>query len=185
MTVLADPLVDLLLRSALALVFANAAWHKLRDLHAFRAALAAYRVLPAALVPVAAPGFAAVECALAILLLAPGARVPGAVGAVALLAVYAAAIAINLWRGRRDIDCGCGGPGQPIGAWLVVRNAGLAGAALATLTPPATRALLWMDWLTLAGGLAVLACAWVAVHALAVASVRIPPRHAEALGAGR
>jgi hypothetical protein len=52
-----------------------------------------------------------------------------------LLAVFTAAIWINLRRGRVHIDCGCGGAGQRISHLLVVRNgllvAGLAAAILA------------------------------------------------------
>ena len=39
----------------------------------------------------------------------------------ALLFVYAAGISINLYRGRSDIDCGCGGPesAQRLSGWLI------------------------------------------------------------------
>ena len=61
-------------------------------------------------------------CLLAVLLptLAPVA----AGAAVCLLAVYTAAIGINLARGRFDVDCGCSGPGggRRLGLSLVLRN---------------------------------------------------------------
>lgn len=174
-----DPLVHWLLRAALALLFASAARHKLADRAAFRRALAAYRLLPPALVATAAVVIPAAEIALAASLLAPApAATVGGVGVVALLAGYAAAIAINLVRGRTAIDCGCGGPDarQPIGWWLVVRNAGLAAAAAATLAPTAPRSLHWIDGLTFAGGLAVLAGAWTAAHGLAAAAARVRGR---------
>jgi hypothetical protein len=86
-----------------------------------------------------------------------------------------AAIALNLWRGRRTIDCGCGALGarQPISEWLLVRNAVVAVAALLVLSPPAARPWLWIDWLTVAGGVAALACAWTAAHGLAAAGSRL------------
>src|SRR5437870_1480218 len=128
-----DPVIDLTLRTALALLFFVAAGHKLRDLDRFRATLAEYRLLPAGLVPLAAALVVAVEVAAAGALLVPGARAAGLVVAAALLALYGAAIAINLARGRRDIDCGCAGPAvrRPITGALVARNAALAALALA------------------------------------------------------
>jgi hypothetical protein len=52
--------------------------------------------------------------------------------ALALFALYGAAITINLLRGRQHIDCGCGGDGTPISWGLVLRNAVL----LAFTWPP-------------------------------------------------
>ena len=44
-----------------------------------------------------------------------------------LLALYAGAMAVNLARGRRDLDCGCAGPGvrRPVGEGLLIRNGAL------------------------------------------------------------
>lgn len=126
-----DPVVILAVHAAFALLFAAAARHKLRDRAAFAATLAAYRVLPAAATGAAGAGVAAVEAAIAVAWLLPGAGRIAAAGTIALLVAYGAAIALNLARGRRTIDCGCGigGAPQPISAWLVARNACLAGAA--------------------------------------------------------
>ena len=56
---------------------------------------------------------------------------------MALLLTYAIAIAINLARGRRDLDCGCAGPNErrPIAAWMVWRNVGIAILLAAVLLP--------------------------------------------------
>ena len=51
---------------------------------------------------------------------------PRIVGGAALLLAYAAVMAINLVRGRRFIDCGCGGAAQPLSLGLVLRNVVLA-----------------------------------------------------------
>ena len=56
--------------------------------------------------------------------------------ALSLFVLYAVAISINLFRGRRHIDCGCGGDGTAIGWGLVVRNVVLAGLALPQQIPP-------------------------------------------------
>jgi hypothetical protein len=152
-----DPVVDVTLRAALALLLLAAAAHKTRDLAQFRATLADYRLLPDAIVPAAVGLVVGVELAIAVALVAFPA--PGLVAAAALLAVYAAAIAINLVRGRRHIDCGCAGPAarQAISGWLVARNVVLATLAIAGLAPVHARPLLWVDALTVAGTTAVLA----------------------------
>lgn len=166
-TLASDPVVDLVLRGALATLFASAALHKLRDVAAFREIVRAYRLAPDAAVP-AAPAIAVAEIVVAMLMLLPAMRPAAGLGAIGLLALYSAAIAINLHRGRRTIDCGCGALAarQPISEGLLVRNAVLMIAALAMLSPPAPRAWIWIDWLTVAGGVAVLACAWTAAHGL-------------------
>jgi hypothetical protein len=198
-----DPAVMLAARAAFALLFANAARHKLRDRAAFAAVLAAYRVLPAALVPTLGVVVAGVELATAAAWLVPDAGELAVVASIALLCVYAVAIGVNLARGRRSIDCGCGvgGAAQPIGEWLLARNALLAVAAWGTLLAGAAapsvsggvrlvsataRPLQWIDALTIAGVLAVAASVWTAAHGLAAASARVRDvdvRHARRHGA--
>ena len=174
MIVLGDPVVTLVIRAGLVLLFASSALHKLRDRTAFTGVLAAYRVLPEAVVPAAAIAVAVVELVVAGAL-AVGSVVAGPMGALALLAVYALAIGTNLVRGRRTIDCGCGALGarQPISEWLLARNALLAVAAASLLGPVVARPLAWIDGLTIAGGVAVAACIWTAAHGLAAAAERV------------
>ncbi len=178
MTIVADPVVALVARAGLVLLFASAGVHKLRDRAAFTGVLAAYRVVPVALVPAAAVGVALLELAVAAAL-ATGSRVAGPAGALGLLLVYAAAIGVNLARGRRTIDCGCGALGarQPISEWLLARNAFLALAAASLRQPTATRTLSWVDVPSVAGGVAVAACVWTAAHALAAAAARVRTVH--------
>lgn len=59
-------------------------------------------------------------------------------GAVALLLLFAAAMAINLARGRADIDCGCGQSflKQTLSWSLVARNAALAAMLLPSFAVP-------------------------------------------------
>jgi hypothetical protein len=89
-------------------------------------------------------------------------------GAIVLLALYGAAIAVNLRRGRREIDCGCGGPAtrQPLSGWLLLRNAVLAAAAGAALLPIAPRELGTFDRFTIAAAIGVLYLLYVATNAL-------------------
>jgi hypothetical protein len=142
-----DPALDLALRAALSLLLLGAAIHKLRDLRTFRATLAEYRLLPVAAVSAGAAGVAGAEVLLAVgLHVAPREAL---VGTAALLIVYAGAIAINLARGRRDLDCGCGGPRRTISGKLVARNTMLAALAVVGLLPPSPRPITWLDAITI------------------------------------
>jgi hypothetical protein len=159
--VVLDPALACVLRAALAVVLAGAAVHKLRDPAAFRAALAAYRLLPAPAVTPAAALLVAAELAAAGALLGALRHEPlrvAALGGAALLGLYGAAIAVNLRRGRRHIDCGCAGPGarRPIHEALVARNAVLAALALGAALPAGGRALGALDALTVPAGTAAL-----------------------------
>lgn len=119
---------------ALATVLTTAALHKLRAGERFAAQLAAYQLLPEAW-PLSTLrrvglGLAAVELLLAAALLVPPAWPLAATGTAALLALYLAAMAVNLLRGRHQIDCGCGDQPQPLSAALLARNLVLIFAAL-------------------------------------------------------
>ncbi len=85
-----------------------------------------------------------------------------------MLLVYAAAVGVNLRRGRRHIDCGCAGPAarRPISGWLVARNVVLAAAALAGLAPVAPRGLVWVDAFTVVAATTALAACWTAADQL-------------------
>jgi len=110
-----DPLIQAVLGAALAVLFAAAAAHKLRSGARFAAQLAEYRLLPAA------------------------------IAAAGLLAGYGLAIAINLARGRRYIDCGCGDTRQLLSPWLLVRNGLLAGGAILVALPAEARVAGWAE----------------------------------------
>jgi len=183
-----DPALHVVLRAALAALLAGAAAHKLRDLHAFRVALGDYRLVPWALTGLAAPALVAAELAAAALLVSPAARPWGFAAALALVAHYSAAIAVNLLRGRRGIDCGCFGPALHIelGPGLLARNAVLLAAAAAGLAPPAPRALGALDAATIAGALAFLGFAHGAATRLLASGpalrVRVSPLDDRAAG---
>ncbi|HEU4429834.1 MAG TPA: MauE/DoxX family redox-associated membrane protein [Myxococcota bacterium] len=164
-----DPAFGWTASAALALVFAQAAWHKLRDLGAFAAAVAAYELLPAPLAPLLATQLAAAELVLVGALLLPPARAGASLAAFALLCIYSAAIATNLARGRRDIDCGCTGPAlrQPLSGWLLARNAALGALALLGAAPASQRALGLADALPIAGGALALFALVLAANQLA------------------
>jgi hypothetical protein len=175
-----DPAIRLVLRAGLALLLATAALHKLGDMRSFRGAVSAYGLLPAALVPVASAVVPLAEVIAALLLAHPGTPAAGGVLAAVLVTIYAAAMAINLVRGRRDVDCGCGGPAarHAIGWGLVARNGLLAAAGLAMLPPVDARPLVWMDAVTVGAATAALA----ACHAAALRMLALGPALARLRG---
>lgn len=149
-----DPVFALIVRFSLAALFLTACAHKLRAPRAFVAILAEYRMLPAALVRPVAVLVIAAEALTAAGLLAG--RAQAAWAALGLIGAYTAAIGVNLLRGRRDIDCGCGGAdgAQHIRPALILRNVLLAGAAVILVLPVAGRALHPLDWITIVAGVA-------------------------------
>jgi uncharacterized membrane protein YphA (DoxX/SURF4 family) len=151
-----DPALGLLVVIALALLFAAAAAHKLRNLEHFAQVFAAYRVLPEAAARRLAWTIPCAELAVALALLAPPLRRWGAAGAAALLLSYAASMGWNLARNRSDLDCGCAPAGRrrPIARWMVWRNLVIALAAAAAALPWADRPLATTDGVTLIGALA-------------------------------
>jgi hypothetical protein len=163
-----DPVLGIALRASLALLFAAAAWHKLRAPHRFRATLADYALLPERALGGVARGLAALEALLCPGLLWPGSARAASAAAAGLLCVYGAAIAINLARGRRHVACGCLGPSaeQPLHAGLVARNGVLAAAALLAALPAGPRALTVLDAATVAGAAAALCLLYLATDAL-------------------
>lgn len=176
-----DPSVQWVLRLALAWLLLSAARHKLRSAGAFRSALGGYGLLPDGLVGVAARGLTLAELTAGIALLAPPLAGPGAALASCLFGLYGAAIASNLLRGRRDIDCGCGGPGErrALGWPLVARNVVLLAAAGLASLPATPRAWVWLDAVSVGGGVLVLALLYVAAdgalaHAPRLAASRSP-----------
>lgn len=161
-----DPSLQLVIAAALAILLASAGLHKLRNAHRFDAQLAAYRLLPSALVTPAGRLLGATELVLALALLMPDARPAAALATAVLLLGYGAAMGINLARGRTDIDCGCGDAPQPLSGWLLVRNGVLAGAALSLTLADSGRTLGWMDLLLGVPSLLTLMVTYLAVEQL-------------------
>jgi Methylamine utilisation protein MauE len=176
-----DPAIGALLTGAFALLFASAALHKLRDRAAFGRILRAYGVLPAPLAGLALL-VPLLELTVGAALLTAGARTGAAASGAALLVTYAAAIAINLGRGRRDLACGCGGANdeRPIAAWMVWRNLTLAALLALTLLAWSPRALGAADAITIGAGTSAAALLYMSVDTLLG---RVRPRAALLRGA--
>jgi uncharacterized membrane protein YphA (DoxX/SURF4 family) len=163
-----DPIVGYLIVVSFALLFARAGIHKLRGLDRFVDAFSDYRVMPATLNRPVALAIPILELAIAMLLLwGPGRRL-ALLGGIGVLITYAAGMALNLARGKRDLECGCGGgyERRSIAAWMVWRNLLLVLPLCIALMSWSTRSFDLSDILTLTGGLTVCATLYTAIDRL-------------------
>jgi len=151
-----DPLLVYAAAATLAGILLAGVLGKLASFIAFENAVAGYALLPGMLVRPFAVLFIAAETLAAALLLVPATRESGAALAMLLLLAATVAIITNLLRGRRDIDCGCGGLAQRSGGltwWLVLRNSLLLALAVPALlaSQASTRSLGWIDGISFFG----------------------------------
>lgn len=163
-----DPVIPLVIALSLAVLWLAAAAHKLRAFDAFSGVLTDYRLLPARATGVCAGAVVGAELCLGVGLLLPISRNFALAGSALALVLYAGAIAVNLVRGRRFIDCGCTAFAgqQPLGVWLVARNLLLALAALAATLPVQGRTLVWFDAIAVPAAVCVSAFLYAAVNRL-------------------
>ena len=163
-----DPAFGYLVIGGIALLFASAGAHKLRGLARFTEIFAAYRVLPGALARGVAWFIPCLELGIAAALLWEPSRRTAVASAIAVLIAYASGLAVNLLRGRRDLDCGCGGAHdrRAIAAWMVWRNLFLAAALGIAALPWSPRPFNLSDLPTVLGGLIVGAALYAAVDRL-------------------
>lgn len=127
--------LGLLIRLVFGTMFLAAGASKLSDLGEFAEAIQHYRVIPGVTAGLVAKIVAIVEVALGTVLLVGLAIPVASVAGSALLIVFALAMAINLFRGRR-IDCGCKRGSEPIQVKHILRNsAGVAALVLLTRLP--------------------------------------------------
>ena len=149
-----DPAISNLLAAAMGLIFGASAAMKFRDLESFESSITNYALLPvgfekqlAVLVPIA-------EAAAATAALVSPLRRVSAVCLFFLMLLFTGAIAINLIRGRTNIDCGCFGPAlrQELSGWLLTRNILLMIVALTLMLPETVRAMQPLDFITIAFG---------------------------------
>jgi Methylamine utilisation protein MauE len=153
---LTDPVATSAVAGCVALILFSAAWHKFSELDVFAGALDAYQLLPSAWVMPIARTLPFVEAAIGACVLIPATRPTFLVVFAGLIAIYGGAIAINLVRGRHQIDCGCGGDVHLLSWGLVVRNGLLACAAVALSAPSIDRPYEWLDAVTLIVGVLAL-----------------------------
>ena len=121
---------------AVGLVFVQAAISKFRYRDLLPGVLANYRLLPEGLIAPTAMALPVIELIVGLALLA-GLQSLAVIPAAVLLWAFAAAMAINILRGRSQIDCGCGRAQlrQPLSWLLVARNLLLSAMILPCLLP--------------------------------------------------
>lgn len=158
-----DPLIAWIAIACIATLFAHAALAKFTDAALTEQQLHAYGV-PMGLLPLVGKALPAAEALAAVLLLTPW-RTAGAALAVALLLLYAGAMAWQRLQGRTP-DCGCGGAPLPVSWALVVRNALLAALAIVAAAPMAPRAMALADFLVVVAALLLATLLYAALHQL-------------------
>lgn len=147
MFVTLDPVLHWTFALTLALVFASAAVSKSLAWGEFEGVVQNFRVLPNALVPAVTWVLPPLELVLALMVLFPPTRAFAASLMFVLLVVFGAAIAVNVLRGRTDIDCGCfrSALRQHLSWWMVLRNAVLALFAVLCTIVVSSREMSWAD----------------------------------------
>jgi hypothetical protein len=171
---LMDPAISLALSLPLAALLLAGAAHKALEFGAFVRAVRDYRLAPNAAAPLIATAAVTAEIAASAGLVWPTTRAMAGFLAAGLFLAYGAAIAINLARGRKEIDCGCsfGRGGKGLSALLLWRNGALALAAAAATLPSSSRAVGLFDLLSIAFFGATLAALYLAGEAMRVNHLR-------------
>jgi hypothetical protein len=152
---LLDPAFGYLIVMGIALLFASASTHKLRDLPRFTEVFAAYRLLPDAPARRLAWLIPCLELAVALGVLWEPSRRMAVISAVAVVTAYALGLGVNLAHSRR-----------PIAVWMVWRNLFLAVALGFAALPWSPRSFDLSDFLTVVGGLVVAVTLYAAVDRL-------------------
>jgi hypothetical protein len=126
-------------RVCVGLIFLLAAVQKVQHWRLLPGAIANYRLLPEWAVSPAAALLPPLEFLVAIGVLSAQLQPWPELAAIALLLLFAGALAVNIARGRIHIDCGCGQMflAQHLSRPLVARNLMLAALLLPSFVPPA------------------------------------------------
>ncbi|MGY0576775.1 MAG: MauE/DoxX family redox-associated membrane protein [Paraglaciecola chathamensis] len=119
-------LINLLL-GLLSVFWIACAVHKLADLNSFTHNLKQYQWVPPIQRDILVIGLILAEALSAILLLLPAMQLFGLILACGLLLAYSGLIALNIYSGNQDFDCGClfGSQEQRLSVSLLWRNAGI------------------------------------------------------------
>jgi uncharacterized membrane protein YphA (DoxX/SURF4 family) len=153
--------------------------HKLISFDRIQSAVRKFAGVPSAFAPAAVVGAAAAELLAGILLLTPSLRAVGAALAMLIWGGYLLLILRAVAQGRRAVDCGCsfGAAQRPLGAYHVVRNAALTGAALLVAAGAAQGAAVSVSGPQILAALALLALYGALDQVMALT----PPRAGELL----
>ncbi|MFT4563137.1 MAG: hypothetical protein ACI9BW_002891, partial [Gammaproteobacteria bacterium] len=170
-----DPIVILIANYSIALLFGLASYGKLSAFRVFCVTLEEYQLIPVKLVTVVAAVVTGLEVLISLGAFWQPVAQFAMFAASLLLSMYAAAIGINLVRGRRDIDCGCTGPArrQLLSGWLLLRNTGLILVALLGAAVPSERIVVAADLVLVALALIAVMAIYAAINQLMVNAPRL------------
>jgi hypothetical protein len=163
-----DPTITAIASAACATIFVGSAAMKFSAPMEFRSAVENYRIVPEWGAGAVVWFVPMLELAGAAGMVASATRGAAAALLLSLIAVFSAAIALNLARGRREIDCGCFGSmlRQRLSPWLIARNATLALLVAVAAEPRDARRLLPLDYMTIIATAAALVLLYAAANYL-------------------
>lgn len=141
-----NPVMELAIRLAIAMLFLGSVAHKLRSPMEFAGTVEAYlRGVPfvtETIKWIAVAAIVAMEAAVVMFCVLPGPAFLAGGGATAILLLYAVAMGTNIARGNVLLDCGCAlaAAQQPVSKALVLRNLVLATISALLLMPSSEQA---------------------------------------------
>jgi uncharacterized membrane protein len=163
-----DTAVVAIASASSAAIFAGSAAMKFAAPMEFRGAVENYRIVPEWAAAVVGWTVPMLELAGAAGIMLPAWRPAAALCLLSLLTIFTAAVALNLARGRRNIDCGCFGPlmRQQLSGWMIARNAMLAMLVGIAAAPENERALSAFDYATMVPAVIALVMLYAAANYL-------------------
>lgn len=163
-----DPVIAAVACTASAAIFAGSATMKFVAPAEFRGAVENYRIVPEWMAGAIAWIVPVLELAGAAAMMLAASRGAGSMLLLLLIAAFSGAIAINLARGRREIDCGCFGPllRQRLSGWLLARNGLLALLIVVSDLPRDSRPLSPLDYATVISAAATFVILYAAANYL-------------------
>lgn len=165
---LIDPVFSATAQYFLAALFWVSSLHKIRHWQSFTGVMASYQLLPHSLIAVSAVGIIGSELLLAIVLTAQPIKFWVGIFSAGLLALYFAAMAINIHRGRTELHCGCSFVNReaPLSQWHLLRNCLLIGFSLLLCVPQQIRLLNGIDLIQVGSAILCLGILYLAVDVL-------------------
>ncbi|MFC7047642.1 MauE/DoxX family redox-associated membrane protein [Emcibacter nanhaiensis] len=144
------------------------ALHKVRHLDDFRRAVRGYELVPPALEVIPVLLLPLVEAVAGLGLLVPATAAMAGFLAAGMFVLYGLLIAVSLFRGKLEIDCGChfGQRESRLSFWMLPRNAVLALLALLPVVPVAERSFVPADFINIAGGVLFLGLIYMCLEEL-------------------
>ncbi|MGH8597361.1 MAG: MauE/DoxX family redox-associated membrane protein [Gammaproteobacteria bacterium] len=170
-----DPVFRYAASFTLAAIFLLGALDKMRYRELFATVVEAYGLLPVPFVAAFAFVVMISELLIGGLLLFPITWPWSQLLGIWLLFVVTGAIVINIVRGRTDLACGCGGASadQELSWTLVLRNGVLAAVLTAAVASPTPRAMVALDYLSIALAVSVGFSLYATVNQLAANAPRL------------